>query len=207
MKFCTITPDRNDRPEFTEFCHHQLGRMNRKPTASYFINYAPTSADYDLTERVKVGIERAKIDGFDLCFIIENDDYYAPDYFDLIWDAEFIGNAKTWYYNLRNRTYQDWDHPRRASLFTTGFKISALTLFDWPENNERFLDLSLWTFATRARRPVAYREAKAIGMKHGVGLCGGKGHIQRNKYHDGNLECLKENVDSDAYEFYSKLKL
>jgi hypothetical protein len=44
-------------------------------------------------------------------------------------------------------------------------------------------------------------------MKHGIGLCGGKGHIQRNKYHDGNLEWLKENVDSDAYEFYSKLKL
>ncbi len=205
--FATLTPDRNDRPELLEFCKHQLSRMNTKPTHSYFINYPAKAANVDLVERVREGIRQAKADGFDLVMIIENDDFYDRSYFDYLPDTDFIGSIKTTYYNLKNRTYQDWTHPKRASLFTTGFKISALNDFEWPENSERFLDLSLWNYAVQKRKSIGWRETGAIGIKHGIGLCGGRGHVQRNKYSDKDLEWLKANTDQDAFTFYSTLKV
>jgi hypothetical protein len=208
MSFCTITPTRGDRPELLEFCKHQLSRMSNKPQRSYLINYPPTGPNIDLVERVKEGINQAQRDGFDRCFIVEDDDFYPKDYFDYIpQDADFIGDRKTIYYNLRNRSYQDWDHPKRASLFTTGFKISALATFDWPTEEERFLDLAIWRYAVNQRKTMVFRETAAIGIKHGIGLCGGKGHVQHNKYQDKELEWLKQNVDSEAYIFYSTLKV
>ena len=179
--------------------------MYVKPDHSYFIDYPPTSTDFDLVARVRKGIEQAKADGFERAFIIENDDFYPADYFLLTPEADFIGDDHTIYYHLGNRTWQDWSHPRRASLFTTGFKISALDDFHWIPDNERFLDISLWNHAKT--KTVFWRQSKAIGIKHGIGLCGGRGHIQRNKYQDQDLAWLKAHVDHDAYLFYSTLKL
>ena len=205
--FATITPTRRDRPQFLDLCKHQLGRMDVMPTTSYFVDYDPKTLNVDLVTRLKIGIERAKKDGFDMIFIIEDDDYYPKNYFNIAMEAEFIGSQKTTYYNLRNRTYQDWDHPRRSSLFCTGFKISAIENFNWPEDDERFVDLTLWQYCMKMRRTVSWTDTKAIGIKHGIGLCGGRGHVQRNKYNDPELEWLKGNVDTDAFTFYSSLKL
>lgn len=207
MKFCTITMTRGDRPQFLEFCKHQLSRMYVKPDHSYFIDYPPIGTDFDLVARVRKGIELAKADGFDRCFIVEDDDYYPPDYFLLIPNADFIGDDHTIYYHLGNRTWQEWSHPRRASLFTTGFRIAALEAFPWPPDNEKFLDISLWRYAKHTHKSVFWRQSKAIGIKHGVGLCAGKGHVQRNKFQDQSLAWLKSHVDSEAFTFYSTLKL
>lgn len=208
MKFCTITPTRGDRPQFLEFCRHQLSRMHIKPDHSYFIDHAPESTDFDLVGRVRKGVEQAKADGFERVFIIEDDDHYPADYFlHMPPDADFLGDDHTIYYHLGNRTWQEWSHPRRASLFTTGFNISALKDFQWLPDNERFLDISLWNYAMNTKKTVFWRQSKAIGIKHGIGLCGGKGHIQRNKYQDQDLAWLKAHVDQDAYTFYSTLKL
>lgn len=204
--FCTITPDRGDRPELLEFCKHQISRMTTKPDHSYFISYPPRSADVDLVQRIREGIRLAELDGFDMVFILENDDFYPADYFVDMPDMDFVGDDKTIYYHIGNRTYQEWSHPRRASLFTTGFKISAIKDFKWIPDNERFLDISLWRFNVNAHKPVIWHDSGAIGIKHGIGLCGGRGHIQRNKYQDQDLEWLKAHVDTEAYTFYSTLK-
>lgn len=182
--------------------------MQRKPSASYFIDYPPTTTlTPDLVERVRTGVMQAQSDGYDLVFIVEDDDYYQNDYFNRIPEGDFIGSQKTTYYNLRNRSYQEWEHPKRSSLFLTGFRISALAQFEWPDPKEVFLDLDIWRYAIRNNRHIGWREVSAIGIKHGIGLCGGKGHVQRNKYNDLELEWLKANVDSDAYVFYKSLKL
>lgn len=198
--------DRGDRPELLEFCKYQLSRFETKPEKSYFIDYAPRSGAIDIVERVFCGIEMAKEDGFDFVFIIESDDFYDSTYFNHIPDADFIGESNTIYYNLRNKTYQNFSHPGRSSLFTTGFKISALKGFR-PNHNERFLDISLWKHANMTGKKMVFRETGAIGIKHGIGLCGGKGHEMRMKHSDQELEWLKEHVDSDAYEFYKNVKL
>lgn len=145
----------------------------------------------------------AKQDGFDLVFIIENDDFYPKDYFDTIPDADFIGSDITTYYNLRNNTYQNFSHHKRSSLFTTGFKISALKGFNWPPDDYPNLDMRLWAF----RKKFRMRETGAIGIKHGVGKVGGRGHSMAMKYTDQDWEWLKSRVDIDAFTFYKSLNL
>jgi hypothetical protein len=206
MKFATITPTRSDRPELLEFCKYQLGRMEVKPDRSFFIDFKPKDGNIDIVWRVWEGLQKSMETGIDLVFIIEDDDYYDTTYFNHIPDADFIGESNSIYYNLRNKTYQNFNHPGRSSLFTTGFKISALKGFR-PKENDRFLDISLWKYAFDAGKKVAFRETGAIGIKHGIGLCGGKGHKMNLKHKDSNLEWLSEHVDSEAFEFYKNLKL
>ena len=205
VSFCTITPSRGDRPEFLNFCKHQLDRMNTQPCKSYFIDYTPKNGEVDLVPRIQEGIRQAKHDGFDLVFILESDDFYPIDYFDNIPDADFIGEQSTTYYSLRNNTWQSMNHPARSSLFTTGFKISALNGFNWPKQTEKFLDISLWNFAQRKKR--AFRKTGAIGIKHNIGLCWGKGHTMLMKNSDPQREWLKSNVDQESWAFYQSLKL
>lgn len=205
MKFAVIIPDRNDRKELLSFCLHQLARMNTKPDKIYIIDYPPKDGNFDLVPRIKKGVEQAKADGYDLVFIIENDDFYPADYFDNIHDADFIGTDKTIYYNLKNNTWQEMKHPARSSLFTTGFKISALDGFNWPKQTEKFLDISLWNHAQRKKR--AWRNTGAIGIKTGIGLCAGVGHRATMKNDDRKREWLKANVDQEAWTFYQSLSV
>ncbi len=179
--------------------------MNTKPTKSYFVDYKPKNGEVDLVPRIQEGIRQAQLDGIDLVFILENDDFFPDDYFDNIPDADFIGEKTTTYYNLRNNTWQTMEHSARSSLFTTGFKISALEGFRWPKETEKFLDIALWNHAQR--RKIAFRKTGAIGIKTGIGLCGGAGHRMCMKNSDPKREWLKSNVDSESYVFYQSLKV
>lgn len=206
MKFATITPTRpGERPEFLEFCKHQLSRMSVKPNDSYFIEF-PACAKFDLIDRIKYGIKEAKSDGYDFVFIVEDDDKYDANYFDLMNPTEsddFIGNDKTVMYHLGNRTYDIAEHPERSSLMNTGFRISALKDFIWPDNTP-YLDMFIWGHALD--KHYRFVDNKTVSMKHGQGLCGGKAHKKVLKNKDENLDWLKANVDSDAYHFYKNLK-
>lgn len=190
-----------------DHCKWQLSRMGTKPKKSYFIDMPPKNGEVDLVPRIQAGIELAREDGFDLCFVIEDDDYYPHTYFDTVDDnAEFIGEYGSVYYSLINREYQHWPHYTHSSLFTTGFRISALNEFQWPIQTERFLDLAIWSYVKSKRKKIQARESVgAIGIKHGIGLCGGKGHTQRFKYTDKNLEWLKSVVDEKSFNFYKTL--
>lgn len=205
-RFATITPTRGDRPLFDAFCKYQLSKMNVMPTRSYFIDYEPKDDKVDLIPRLKHGIELAKADGIDLVFVIENDDSYGSDYFDNIpFEADFIGEQITTYYNLRNNTYQEFEHRNRSSLFTTGFRISALDGFKWPADDYRNVDVALW--AANQKKRIAWRKTGAIGIKHNCGMTGGSFHTKRMKNVDKDWEWLQEHVSPEAYGFYKTLKL
>lgn len=203
--FCAIIPDRGDRPELTEFCLKQLDRMIRKPDMVFHIKNKPESERYDLISRVYRGTLTAKAEGIDWCFVIENDDYYPANYFDRFtpyFDKyDFIGEEQTFYYNLKNLTHKTLEHKFRSSLFTTAFRISALNNFEWPPDTTPFLDIELWKYARFKRR--MFIKTGAIGIKHGLGMCGGKGHQMNFKNPD--LEWLKNNVDEMGFEFYTGL--
>ncbi|HEY3385381.1 MAG TPA: hypothetical protein VGK46_02660 [Saprospiraceae bacterium] len=208
MNFATITPHRGgERNEFFKFCMEQLvnisGGLN-----SYLMNERPTSNEPDLIPRIKKGIDLAKRDGYKAVYIVEDDDYYPKDYFQTldIGEYDFVGFSSTTYYNLRNRTYATFTHPGRSSLFTTAFKISAMDKFVWPPDNKVFLDISLWDYAKKAKKKVKlYEENPCLGIKHSVGLCGGKGHRMKMKNYDRDLKFLRSRVSDDAFEFYSKI--
>jgi hypothetical protein len=206
MTFATITPSRGDRPELLEFCKYQLSRMEVKPDKSYFVDYKPESERIDLVERVRYGVEQAKADGIDIVFIVEDDDFYPADYFKHFnrLDFTFWGSETTTYYNLKSRTYSYFQHQGRSSLFTSGFRISALDSFRWTAPKNRFLDISLWEYAMTCGNPQ-FVATQAVGIKHNIGLCAGKGHTMRGKNEDESLEWLKRYVDAEAFEFYSGL--
>jgi hypothetical protein len=205
--FAVIIPDRNDRPEFTSHCFAQLSCMTLKPNEVFHINYAPISKGFDLAERVYRGVLQAKAAGIDLVFIIENDDYYPADYFErmLSKEADFYGSDFSVYYHLKNRTFKLIDHPFRSSLFHTGFKISTLGKFQW--HGDQFVDVRLWKHAYNKKLKRAFIPTGAIGMKHGQGLCGGKGHRMEFPHCDYDMNWLKDNVDKESFFFYWKMSL
>jgi hypothetical protein len=179
--------------------------MTVKPDHSYFIDYKPTSENIDLVERVQKGVEMAKADGFEYVFIVEDDDAYPADYFSKfdIGNFLFYGSEETTYYNIKNRTYNHFNHPGRSSLFITGFHIAALSGFNWYAPRNKFLDVSLWAHAER--EPKQFVKTGAIGIKHNLGLCAGKGHVQLGKHSDNGLEWLKANTDKEQFDFYTKM--
>lgn len=207
MKFAVIIPDRNDRPELTANCFRQLERMTLKPNRIFHIDYSPRSDKYDLVDRIKKGVEYAKANDYDLCFVIENDDFMPANYFErfapFFPDYSFFGQEWSDYYNLRNLTHNRFDHQYRSSLFTTGFKISALNNFEWPDNSKPFLDIDLWKYARHKKR--IFIDSGAIGIKHGLGLCGGKGHQFNMKNRDPEMKWLRERVDQESFEFYKSM--
>lgn len=205
--FATITPDRGDRKPLMDFCKYQLSRMTLKPDKSYFIDHPPLSDKKDLIARVKEGIELAQKDGFDKVYIIESDDYYAANYFERMdFDTDFVGSNRSLYYNINNRSYEYLHHPNHSSLFCTGFKISALRGFAWPEPQAVFLDLKLWRFAKRQNKKFTlHHDSIGVGIKHNIGLCGGSGHTREFKRSDPDMSFLKSQVDKEAFAFYEGL--
>lgn len=176
MKIAAITPTRGDRPQFVEHCKYLMQQQTRRPDKHYIIDYPPINNNCDLIPRIKKGIELAKADGMDYIFIIEDDDYYSTDYIrEEVKHYDIVGEDTTIYYHLKNG-FKLMEHPNRSSLFCTAFKINALNNFNWPPDNEPFLDLHLWQYAINSLNHNLHYITGAIGIKHGIGKCGGNGH-------------------------------
>lgn len=208
MSFCAIIPDRRDRPQFLSHCFWQLSRMTKKPDMIYLMDDPPRDQAKDLIYRVRRGIELAEADGIDQVYIIENDDYYAPNYFETMdmGDADFVGADTTVYYHILRRRYEHLEHKGRASLCFTGFKISALKGFRWPHDDVVFLDTPLWNHAKRTHRKIKYvKDFVGIGIKHKFGLLGGRGHRGNLKGSDPDFSYLKSVVDEKSFNFYKSL--
>lgn len=207
----TLTPDRGDRPEFMDFCNKQLSHMK---STKLIVDYKPFSSQFDLVSRVRKGIEMAKELGIDKIVMVESDDFYPSDYlhyFDFD-KYDFIGWGNTTYYNIRQRTWQRNYHggpDGHSSLCATGFRISALEGFKWPADDNLWLDIAIWKFARQRgiRVKLFETDCPVIGIKHGVGRFGGKGHVIQLKNRDPELKHLKTLVSPEAFEFYSNLKL
>lgn len=207
--FAIIIPDRGDRPKLTTFCLEQVGRMTVKPKATYLVNDEPITQTKDIVWRVKLGIQRAKADGFDYVYIIENDDYYPPDYFEQMdfMGNDFVGTNQTIYYHVGNSRYQLLTHPQRSSLCFTGFRISKMDDFRWPSDDTTFLDIRLWNYTRRirsAKRLIPH--PIGVGIKHNVGMLGGAGHTKPLEHTDPQRDYLRSLVDDKAFKFYESLK-
>jgi hypothetical protein len=202
--FATITPSRGDRPELLKFVTSRLRNI-----PSIIIDYKPQSDSVDLIPRIQEGIAIVKKMGYDFVFIIEDDDYYNHDYFNSfgdLSDVDFVGYSDTTYYNIKNRTYQSMEHEGRSSLFCTGFRISALDGFNWPNPEWPFLDIRLWEHAQRANKRIRLLKGNpTLGIKHGIGKCAGKGHKMMLKNSDNDHKFLRSKVDEEAFKFYTEL--
>ena len=205
--FCTLTVDRGDRPQFFDFCMHQISRFTIQPKHTIIVNEPPTSNAVDLTIRMRKGITAAKNLGMDIVYVIESDDYYPKDYIEKMWigSNDFIGSEKTLYYSLQNKTYNEFYHQGRSSLFCTAFRISALEGFKWPPDDTIFLDLFFWRYAQH-RKSILTPISIGVGIKHGVGKRAGSGHNMTMPHKDSaDMSFLRSKVDSEAMTFYRSL--
>lgn len=210
MSHLLLTPDRGDRPTLLKHCVNQIERFTTSYDGHLIVNYAPEKKDKkDLTERVWYGYKEAVKLGVAFLILIENDDYYPAEYLHRVLlhadKADFIGCEFSYYYNLKNRTWDKIMHKGRASLYTTAFRVSAMKNFAWHRADPVFLDINIWNYAKRFRR--SFVDAGAIGMKHGKGLCGGKGHVLEMKHKDPEMQWLESRVDKESMEFYKGLHL
>jgi hypothetical protein len=187
-----------------------LRRQTLQPDKVYLINYTPRQQSPDLTQRIRIGWERAKNDNIDFCFIIENDDYYPANYLAKMspgWSAnrlvDFVGIDTTIYYHVYFQRILRMQHDGRSSLFCTGFRTNALDNFKWPDDKYLFLDILLWKFAQKKKFASGIIP---IGIKHGFGLCGGMGHSNGHNFPEDGSKWILQNVDPDMLPFYLKFK-
>jgi len=228
MNYCTITPDRGDRPALLENCRRQVEMINIISKCSWYQwplnfileNNPPVSKECDIVPRVRHAVARARREGFTWAFIIENDDFYPSNYISNLFKGEsfgqlpewenydFIGYQNTFYYNIKTRRYQRMEHETHSSLFCTGFRLSALDDFQWPPDDNPFLDIALWKHAKQKHRWKLLREENpCVGIKgHGMGKMGGKGHRLELNRADPEMKWFRAKLnDEKAFEFYKSI--
>lgn len=210
MNIATITPTRGDRAELFNFCQQQIDRQTCQPSTKFFMGAQPIDRQPDLTKRIREAYESVKRMGdIDWIIIMEDDDSYRNDHIErysrYMDRYDFIGDQSSLYYNIREHRYQVFKHPRRASLYTTAFRVSALDRFRWPADNTVFLDIKLWEYAKTKR--CKFIDSGAVGIKgHGCGMRGGKGHRMKLENSDDDMVFLKSKLQEHHIEFYERFR-
>jgi hypothetical protein len=206
MTINLITPHQpGPRDQFLKKLDRYISRQTVKPDEWFVVDHE-TGKEKDLTERVRVGLQMAKY--ADLILIMEDDDWYSPDYIQVMadgWDAadrpKLIGIASTWYYHVGVNKFALLQHPNRSSLMSTGIAGTAVDQIKWPADEYIFLDIDLW----RQLGGVAMTQTVpiAVGIKHGIGNTGGIGHRTDWKQYldDPNRDKLKQLIGTDEREY------
>lgn len=210
MSHIIVTPDRGDRKVMMDFCQTQVHRFNPGFGIHCMVDYAPKSNGFDLTERVHEGFKSAIETKVDWIILVESDDYYPIDYIENILsqaeNSDFIGCEFTYYYNIKEKTWERLYHPNRSSLFCTAFRVSAMLDFKWHLAHKLFLDIDIWKYAKKNGYRTTFIDAGAIGIKgHGFGLAGGKGHVMKLANKDPEMKWLQSKTDEQSFEFYKSL--
>ena len=208
MKVGILIPDRSDRGLFLHQAMVMIQRQTVKPDFVELVN-DESYLETDITWRYKLGIERLKEYGADVIIFWENDDWYSEDYIEQLlkdWEEngkpDLFGYDETIYYNLKTNEKRILKHSNRSSMFCS--MITSKLDVSFPEDSYIFLDLHLWrNYKGKAVKP---KKITCIGIKHGVGKCGGKAHSKDFKYDciDDNL--LLENISEEDRYFYGFVK-
>ena len=217
MKTAIIIPDRGDRPEFLNNCLRMMRKQTMPPDHIEIVADPPLSSEKDITWRYRTGYERLRGKGFDCILFIENDDWYAPNYIEFMvkrWMhhdmPDLFGTAYTVYYHLKERGYFTMNHPERASAMNTLLKPDLN--FSWCADNDPYTDLHLWLHTGLNGKIVHPVNPIAIGIKHGVGLCGGVNHVDKlhrftnkdEKFVYLHKHMIQEHDDFESFNFYTQ---
>ncbi len=204
-----------------------MSRQTIQPDKHYIIDYPATVKaaavkENDLLSRLAHGLNLAKSDGFNICFVIENDDYYPDDYLEKMYNAfiesgkDMIGIGKTYCYHLFRARYNVYDHPLRSALFCTGFKISKVLPYMRPSvkviKHNFQVDLYLFSIIELSREIIVndlfkFPEDSPIGIKHGIGRCFTRAHTETDNYLLDEQSEQLQHIRKESQDFYKELKL
>lgn len=209
VRIGVIIPDRGDRPSFLSNCLRMMRGQTLQPIGIALMSFAPTSAEKDITVRYRMGYNIWRGPRADVIALIENDDYYAPNYLETMAAAwleagkpNIFGTDRTIYYNLNERAWKVMLHSRRSSAMSTFIKPNLS--IKWPADNDPYTDIHLWQNIEGVTKH--FDPPICIGIKHGVGLCGGRmhtDHLDRLEHKDPDQSQLRAWMDDESFKFYS----
>lgn len=206
MKVGVIIPDRGDRKPFLDNCLRMIKTQTLQPDYVLVVDFDPTDEKPDITKRYRVGYEVLSEGEFDVIALMENDDWYSPEYLEIMvrnWELkgkpDIFGTDYTIYYHLKLKKHFTMEHYHRSSAMSTLIKPNLD--FEWCPDHEVYTDIHLW----QTLKGLTFRPEKhiCIGMKHGIGKCGGRNHIDRlDRY--VNQDDILSILDSESFKFYSQ---
>jgi glycosyltransferase involved in cell wall biosynthesis len=211
MRIGVIIPDRGDRPDFLNNCLRMLYSQTIKSEHLHLeiVNDTPLSDQCDITWRYRTGYERLRDKNLDVIALIENDDWYAPNYLETMlneWEKQgnpdLLGTSYTIYYHIRLFSYFTMHHSQRSSAMSTLIKPDLN--FEWCADNDPYSDIHLWK--TLNGKIFVPQKHICLGIKHGVGKLGGRSHIDKlERYINSDLDkkFIKEIMDKESFKFYS----
>jgi glycosyltransferase involved in cell wall biosynthesis len=208
MKVAVLIPTRGNRPELLENCLRMMRGQTLKPDHIELVIDTPANDICDITWRYRTGYDRLRNKGFDVIALIEDDDYYHPEYLETMvneWDKagrpSLIGTSYTIYYHIKLNAWLTMHHNVRSSAMST--LIKADMQFNWCHDADPFTDIFLW----KNLKGKIFKPEKHIclGIKHGTTMSGGMCHVdklERFVNQDAAREFLKANTDTTSFEFY-----
>lgn len=145
----------------------------------------------------------------DFIFIIEDDEYYAPDYLEkmveLLKDYDVVGLSNSKYYHLKVKGFKYMSNFTHASLCHTAITKKALPLlYKAVHSGHYYFDIELWKYAheEHIKSCLIADTNLAIGIKGMPGRAGlGAGHIEGGYRMDSDLTTFKTWLGEDS-RFY-----
>lgn len=208
IKVGVICPTRGDRPKFLEQFKKYVSRQTLQPTVVEIVDFEPTDDSCDITKRYKYGYDKLRGQGLDLIGFLEDDEFYAPNYLEVMVDGwikhgcpKMFGLDYTIYYHLLVGKDFVFKHDKRASMMSTLMKPDMS--FEWCRDDYAYTDSHLWkTVGGKVWNP---RMEIAIGIKHGLGMTGGQYHTNNlQKYNQNNID-FRRLVGEEDFSFYQSL--
>lgn len=153
----------------------------------------------------------------DIVFVIEDDDWYAPDFlaklhYFIEHRVDCVGLANALYYNVYHRSYK-WMHNQfHSSLCCTAFRSHLIPLLQQAiHSGDKFFDVTFWSIVSGQERikNMLIHEDKpcCVGIKGLPGRPGiGVGHIAEGFTPDPSMEVAFQYLGKDASNYVSFYK-
>jgi glycosyltransferase involved in cell wall biosynthesis len=218
IRLAVIVPDRGDRPELFNNCKWMIESQTLQPIRVTYVDFPPTDEKCDITKRYRKGYDVLRGQNYDLIAFMENDDYYSPDYLEVMvreWEKagrpDLFGTNRSIYYHIVERRYVTLYHSERAPMFNTFIRPDLN--FIWPQDFDPYTDVWLWMTSSLQNKDFIKSKSLwepnqmiSMGIKHGVGLTGGEYHktkMHRYNQEDPHMSFFRSVLHPDSFEFYS----
>ena len=154
---------------------------------------------------------------YDKILIIEDDDYYRPDYISTVLSrlqtSDLIGEGNSRYYNIACEKYRINHNLNHASLFQTALRSTCLEhlWISCLRKQSAFIDCRLWNKTSIKNKKIFVDKISSIGIKGLPGRPGiGSGHrpgkFSHSFHKDVDWKILKQWIGNNAAEIYINLR-
>lgn len=187
--------------------HYQIGCPKNVQTFTHLKRTYPGNKSDSFRSNVIVSLAEII---YNKLIIIEDDDWYSPDYVKLYHDRllsyELIGEGPARYYAIPTQTFRILGNTKRASFCQTALRSSIIDkLFIACQRDSAFVDARLWN--KHVNRKIIFQDkCHCVGIKGMIGRKGiGIGHRLKNGSKDSEWKTLINWIGKEDVEFYKQI--